>query len=49
MQWVHRTRDDGREDPAEVLDWVYGQVWGEAALHRMPSLLTWLRTGQEAC
>ncbi len=33
VHWAHRMRDDGRETPAEVLDWVYGQVWDEAALH----------------
>lgn len=33
VHWAHRFRDDGRESPAEVLDWVYGQVWDEAALH----------------
>ena len=26
-------RDDGRETPAEVLDWIYGRVWVEQALH----------------
>lgn len=31
--WAHRVRDDGRETPAEVLDWTYGTVWDEAALH----------------
>src|SRR3712207_3329843 len=33
VHWAHRFREDGRESPAEVLDWVYGQVWDEAALH----------------
>ena len=31
--WAHRFRDDGRECPAEVLDWVYGHVWEPDALH----------------
>ena len=31
--YAHRFRDDGRESPAEVLEWVYGEVWDEAALH----------------
>ena len=31
--WAHRTRDDGRETPADVLDWTYGTVWDESALH----------------
>ena len=33
VHWAHQYRDDGRETPAEVLDWVYGTVWDEAALH----------------
>jgi transposase len=33
VHWTHRVRDDGRETPAEVLDWIYGTVWDEAALH----------------
>ena len=33
VHWAHRFREDGRESPAEVLDWVYGRVWDEAALH----------------
>lgn len=33
LHWAHRMRDDGRETPAEVLDWMYGQVWEPAALH----------------
>ncbi len=32
VHWAHRFRDDGRESPAEVLDWVVGQVWEPAAL-----------------
>jgi len=31
--WAHRTRDDGRESPAEVIDWVMGTVWEPAQLH----------------
>lgn len=31
--WAHRARDGGRETPAEVLDWTYGTVWDEPALH----------------
>lgn len=31
--WAHRMRDDGRETPADVLDWICGTVWDEAALH----------------
>jgi hypothetical protein len=33
VHWAHRMRDDGRETPAEVLDWIYGRVWVEQALH----------------
>ncbi|MDP9309577.1 MAG: helix-turn-helix domain-containing protein [Chloroflexota bacterium] len=33
VHWAHRVRDDGRETPAEVLDWTYGHVWDEPALH----------------
>ncbi len=33
VHWAHRMRDDGRETPAEVLDWTYGHVWEEQALH----------------
>lgn len=33
VHWAHQVRDDGRESPAEVLDWVYGRVWEPAALH----------------
>lgn len=32
LHWAHRMRDDGRETPAEVLAWTYGQVWEPAAL-----------------
>jgi putative transposase len=31
--WAHRTREDGRASPAEVIDWVKGQVWEPARLH----------------
>lgn len=31
--WAHRARDDGRETPADVLDWIYGTIWDESALH----------------
>jgi transposase len=31
--WAHRTRDDGRASPAEVIDWVMGKVWEPAHLH----------------
>jgi hypothetical protein len=31
--WAHRTRDDGRESPAEVIDWVMGRIWEPAHLH----------------
>ena len=31
--WAHRLRHDGRDSPAEVLDWMYGYTWDEAALH----------------
>jgi putative transposase len=33
VHWAHRLRDDGRETPADVLDWTYGTVWDEPALH----------------
>jgi transposase len=33
VHWAHRLRDDGRESPAEVLDWVYGHVWEPDVLH----------------
>jgi hypothetical protein len=32
LHWAHRFRDDARETPAEVLDWVYGQIWDARAL-----------------
>ncbi len=32
VHWAHRLRDDGRESPAEVLDWVVGRVWEAEAL-----------------
>ncbi len=32
VHWAHRIRDDGRESPAEVLDWIVGRVWEAAAL-----------------
>ncbi|MDP9313420.1 MAG: DDE-type integrase/transposase/recombinase [Chloroflexota bacterium] len=32
VHWAHRLRDDGRESPAEVLDWTVGRVWEPAAL-----------------
>lgn len=32
IHWAHRLRDDGRESPAEVLDWVVGRAWASEAL-----------------
>lgn len=32
VHWAHRRRDDGRESPADVLDWIVGRVWTPAAL-----------------
>jgi transposase len=32
VHWAHRHRDDGRESPADVLDWVVGRVWEPAVL-----------------
>jgi putative transposase len=32
VHWAHRLRDDGRESPAEVLDWIVGHVWTPQAL-----------------
>lgn len=32
VHWGHRLRDDGRESPAEVLDWVVGRVWESTVL-----------------
>jgi hypothetical protein len=32
VHWAHRMRDDGRDSPAAVLDWVVGRVWEPAAL-----------------
>ncbi len=33
VHWTHRHRDDGRESPADVLDWVVGRVWEPDVLH----------------
>jgi transposase InsO family protein len=35
LHWAHRYRDDGRDTPAEVLDWVYGTVWEPTTLQRV--------------
>jgi hypothetical protein len=32
VHWAHRQRDDGRESPADVLDWILGRVWTPSAL-----------------
>jgi hypothetical protein len=35
LHWAHRYRDDGRDTPAEVLDWVCGTIWDPTALQRV--------------
>lgn len=35
VHWAHRSRQDGRHSPAQVLGWIQGTVFPEAVLHRV--------------